>query len=345
MVSAALASILRSGRSDFNARFMAARRLYPDLQVEPFTEFLGTAIDDLVSAVAAVGADRLGEVTMAAYDAGLELVGQKLAGPGSRWAVVEEAWRRVLPGVAPLIATGSVYLIPAVCNAVHQLASTPAARPLQWIEITEQLGPQCADAGTFLKLGQVAAWRVGLAHFREGAIVAADALPETLALAAVGAQSDSRWPEVRGQLLASPWFDPGAARKETAEIRSVAQVGSFRGFGGLFLEPPLVASTGQHFLVNSNGECWLLTADLFGATFHRASIAEFETAKGEARLPSALQTNGSQLKLDGEPLNLPPFGDLTSAAVTDTTRSDARLTLHRARGPRVEHENQSATVR
>ena len=114
----------------------------------------------------------------------------------------------------------------------------------------------------------MAAWRVGLAHFREGAIVAADALPETLALAAVGAQSDSRWPEVRGQLLASPWFDPGAAPEGIAEIRSVAQVGSFRGFGGLFLETAsLVASTGQHFLVNSNGECWLLTADLFGATF------------------------------------------------------------------------------
>ena len=61
---------------------MAARRLYPDLQVEPFTEFLGTAIDDLVSAVAAVGADRLGEVTMAAYDAGLELVGAKAGRAG-----------------------------------------------------------------------------------------------------------------------------------------------------------------------------------------------------------------------------------------------------------------------
>ena len=88
MVSAALASILRSGRSDFNARFIAARRIYPNLQADAFTEFLRTAVDEVVRAVEVVRADRLGEVTMAAYDAGLELVGQQLAGPGSLWVRV-----------------------------------------------------------------------------------------------------------------------------------------------------------------------------------------------------------------------------------------------------------------
>ena len=60
MVSAALASILRSGRTDFNARFAAARRIYPELQSEAFAEFLRTAVDELVGAVEKVRADRVG---------------------------------------------------------------------------------------------------------------------------------------------------------------------------------------------------------------------------------------------------------------------------------------------
>lgn len=331
MVSAALASILRSERSDFNARFIAARRLYPDLQPEAFTEFLETAVDDLVQAVAAVAADRVGEVTSAAYDAALELVGQKLAGPGanlgSRLRLVEEGWRRVLPLIAPLVATAPGRVIPAVCNAIHQLAATPAARPKEWIEITEKLGPQCADAEMFLKLGQVAAWRAGFAHFRQGAIAAGDALPGSLVLAALGARSDLTWADVRAQLLANPWFDPAGARNESAAIRVVAQVGSFRGFGGLFAEPPLVVAAGEHFLARSNSECWLLTADLFGATFHRAAIEEFETATQHSQLPASLEIDGSRVALNGDGCELPAIGDVTSVAANGTTLAfTARLT-------------------
>ena len=339
MVSAALASILRSGRSDFNARFIAARRIYPDLNADAFAEFLRTAVDDVVCAVEGVRADRLAQVTMAAYDAALELVGQKVAGPGSglssRLAAVEEGWRRILPRIASLVASAPDRLIPAVCNAIHQLASTPDARPRQWIEIMEELGPRCADTETFLKLGQVSAWRAGLAHFRQGAIAAADVLPEKLALAALGAKSDSRWADVRAHLLANPWFDPATAATESPVIRVVAQVGSFRGFGGLFVEPPLVVSTGEDFLSRSNNECWLLTADLFGATFHRASIEEFESATREYPLPSGLKIDGSRVTFngngngsrDGNRFELLELGAITSAAANATTLAlTSRLT-------------------
>ena len=144
MPSPALISILRSGRADFNSRFAAARRIHPELEPGAFAEFLGTSVDELVLAVEKVRADRLGEVTMAAYDAALELVGQKLAGPGARIASIEEGWRRILPKAASVVATSPGRLIPAVCNAVHQLASTPGARPTQWIEAMEKLWPRSA---------------------------------------------------------------------------------------------------------------------------------------------------------------------------------------------------------
>ena len=250
---------------------------------------------------------------------------------GSRLVVVEEGWRRILPKIAPLVATAPYRLIPAVCNAIHQLASTPDAHPTLWIEVMEKLGRRCADADTFLKLGQVSAWRAGLAHFRQGAIAAADDLPEVLALAALGAKSDSTWAKVRAQLLANPWLDPASAAKESPVIRVVAQVGSFRGYGGLFVEPPLVVSTGEHFLVRSNSECWLLMADVFGATFHRASVKEFETATRECRLPSGIEINGPRVTFkcngNGDRFELPELGDFTSAAANATTLAlTSRLT-------------------
>jgi len=317
MVSAALASVLRSGRSEFNARFIAGRRIHPDLQADLFTDFLQTRVDDLVRAVDVVGPDRVSEVTMAAYDAALDLVGQKLVGPRSR--LIEEGWRRILPNIAILVATASSSLIPAVCNAIHQLASTPDARPAQWIEIMEKLGPQCTDADTFLKLGQVSAWRAGLAHFRQGAIVAADSLPEVVALSALGAKADSTWSNLRAKLQVDPWFEPASAGQEALGMRVVTAVGSFRGFGGLFVEPPVVVPYGEHFLTRSNGDSWLLTADAFGATFHRAPLKEFETAAEHYRLPSGFKVSCSRVEFAGDHIEFPVLGGLSSVAANPTT--------------------------
>jgi len=323
MISPALVSILRSGRADFNARFAAARHVHPDLDVGAFSGLLQTAVDDLVRAVDRVRPDRLGEVTIAAYDAALDLVSQKLAGPGSRLAPVEQGWRRILPVSAALVATAPGHLIAAVCNAIHQLASTPGARPTQWIETMETLAPQCADADSFLKLGQVAAWRAGLAHFRVGALDAAEALPETLRLASLGAGPGRSWVQLRERLQANPWFDPAteptAETKAAQGLRVVAQPGSFRGFGGLFVEPPLVASAGDEFLARSDNACWLLTADVFGATFHRVALEAFETASREQRLPEGLQLKATTVVLNGRRIEFPALGEFTSAATNSTT--------------------------
>jgi hypothetical protein len=318
MISPALASVLRSGRAEFNARFAAARHLYPQLNGEAFTQFLQTAVDELAQATERVRADRLGDVVMAAYDAALELTGQNLAGSGSRQPVIEDAWRRVLPKATPLVANAPTAVIAAVCNAVHQLASTPGARPEQWIDMMETLAPECADVEVFLKLGQVAGWRAGLAHFRKNALVIADALPESLALAAVGAKSKAGWPIEREKLLSNPWHDPSEGQNSTG-LRAVAQVGAFRGFGGLFVEPPEVAASGQQFMVRSGGDCWLLAADLFGATFHRAAPGEFDVAKHEHRLPLALKVSGTRVMLNEQPFEFPALGEFTSVAANVTT--------------------------
>jgi hypothetical protein len=323
MISEALTSVLRSGRVEFNRQFAEARRLYPDLDGGALSEFLASRVDGVVRAVGQVQPDRVADVVMATYEIGLELVGQKLVGPGARNPIVEEGWPRVLLSVKPLVAAAPTRILGAVSNALHNLASTPGARPEQWIETLERLGPKCPDSDTFLRLGQVAAWKAGLAHFRAGAIAAADALPPPLALAALGAPEKSGWPEIRQGLLSSPWFDPAQpapiGNGPANHLRVMAQAGAFRGFGGLFAEPPQVSQAGEHFLACSGEEGWLLTADLYGATFHRASPGEFESARQQVRFPSNLRIMNAKVTWQDERFEIPSLGQYTSAAANETT--------------------------
>ena len=320
----AFASVLRSGRPQFNAQFTEARRVYPNLDGSAFLEFLRTDVDGLVQVVVQQShPEQITDLTLAAYEAGLELVGQKLAGPGARHPWIEEGWKRVLPALASALATAPARIIRSVSNALHHLANTPGARLEQWISEFERLGPQCGNVDTVLLVGQVLAWRAGLAHYRGGAVTAAGALPTALALSAIGAPSSADWPQLQERLKVNPWFSPTSPSegdKESAGFpRFVAQAGAFRGFGGLFVEPPRVASSGQDFLVRSGDDCWLLTADIFGATFHRSSPAEFDSATQGSQLPSELRMNDSKLLWRKRPIEMPIDGLITSSAANPTT--------------------------
>jgi len=147
-------------------------------------------------------------------------------------------------------------------------------------------------------------------------------LPASLALAAVGVAANGNWPEIRMRLLADPWYDPSAATAgngQASRVQVIAQAGAFRGFGGVFVEPPRVASTGEHFLVRSGEESWLLTADVFGATFHRSNLAEFESAEKATKLPASLRVSDSKLSWKDERFEIGGLGKFTSSAANDTT--------------------------
>lgn len=277
MIPEPIASVLRSGREQYNARFALARRRWPELDAEHFAFFLTTYVAPLVTLTEQARPGSAVAVTEAAYDVGLELVGQRLAGCEARYSAINELWIRTLEPVAARVAEAPARVLPALCNAAHQLATTPGAHASAWCAQLADLGSQCTEVDTFLRLGQVLAWRAGLAHYRRSALAAADLLPPSLALAAVGAPTRPIWPELRSRLAADPWHDPrrnGQGPPPLPRPQVVSLAGAFRGFGGLFMEPPRVAATNGQLLVRSGDEAWLLAADVFGATFHRATPAE-----------------------------------------------------------------------
>jgi len=317
-LSSALAGALRDRRTDLNQRFERARHQYPQLEPDDLSSFLRECVDDVVVAVERESPTAIAPVVSAAYDAALILCGQKLVGQSSSTRVIAAGWKHVLPAAAALLAQAPSRILAAVSNALHTLAGTSGARPLDWIDALTRLAPRCPDVTTFLCVGQVLGWRAGLAHLRASALDTAARLPPDLAMAAVGATSGD-WPTLLARLHEDVWFDPGQTTPAAPGPRIAKEAGAFRGLGGLFLVPPQVAATDGGWLVRSAEQHWYLALDAFGVTFHRATVDEWNAVSHEPRLPPDTALAGATLRQGSATLALPTVGPITSAAAAGST--------------------------
>ena len=306
MISPAFAAILASGRAQFNGRAAEARRRFPALDMAAFGAFLHDGVDPLVAAVAAAAPERAGSVTLAAYDMALELVGHGLAGPAAKNPFLNTVWRELAPSFAPLLAAAPVEVLGMLSNAAIHLGAVAAARPAQWQRELAALAPQVATVAQLRAVGQVLAWRAGVAHFRQGALAAADTLPPALALAAFG-EPGAQWPQVRAQLLANPWRGNADGR----------EFGSFTGLGGDFGTPPQLRATPDGFVVRSAERHYLLVADAYGAVLHGATAQEFELA--QAGVPASVRLDGATVHVGARSIALDlPAGDIGMVANAHT---------------------------
>jgi hypothetical protein len=114
------------------------------------------------------------------------------------------------------------------------------------------------------------------------------------------------------------WFNPAVA-SHTQSLRLARQVGAFRGYGGLFKQPPQIGARDGGWLVSSADDVWFLTVDAFGATFHRATADEWNATKHDTQLPSGARLTAQTLKHGAEFITLPISGPITSAATSGNT--------------------------
>ncbi|MBM2849378.1 MAG: hypothetical protein HW418_2320 [Anaerolineales bacterium] len=288
LVTGPFAQILEANRSRFNARFAEARRIQPRLDPLIFAECLRSTVAQVVEAVHHVRPEKAAEAAEVLYDLSLDLLGQEFLGPNSRYPFIVEGWRFLLPRLSRFIAGSPREFVGSTTNALYNLSTTPGARPGEWAASLLKLVEVCPDAPTLLRAGQVAAWRAGMAHYRLSALDLCRDLPPPVALTALGLSPQAEHPPLDtliDSLKANPWLSPASNLQSPTPLRLapgaivsnyqlqiVSRVGAFRGFGGLFLEPPLVWPADDDFVVSDGEGTWLLMADVFGATFHRADI-------------------------------------------------------------------------
>ena len=273
MVSKPLARVLAERRAAFNRRVVEARRQQPRLDMAAFGTFVATGVDAVCVAVDAIDKQASSEAVEAAFDIGLELVGQGLAGPVARLPWVDRAWQRLPQAMARLIAQAPADALGTLTNAVVRLGGVPGVRVEEWIDRMSALAQRCDSLDQFRSLGAVCAWRVGMAHLRQVALDSGERLPPELASAAIGAPS-MQWAAARERLQGERWWNPA-----TNAIDAQGQtVGGFCGLGGAFPAPADVRVGADGFLVESAGRHFLVIADAFGATLLPATADEFARA-------------------------------------------------------------------
>ncbi len=322
LITGTFAQILDANRARFNARFAEARHFRPGLDPEAFKEHLRSVVAPIVEMVSHVRADQAAEVAEVLFDLSLDLLGQEFVGPNSRYPFIAEGWRSLLPRLSRFVADSPREFVGAVTNALYNLSTTPGARPDEWTASLLQLAEVCLDAPTLLKAGQVAAWRAGMAHYRLSALDLCRELPSLVAFTALGLSPQADPPpldQLLESLKADPWLRPDShLPPPTSHLQIVSRVGAFRGFGGLFLAPPLVFSADDHFIVTDGEGSWWLIADAFGATFHRTDGQSSAAASTPFALNrSGLVVHGKITRECPELANASSFaGNRTTLAVT-----------------------------
>ncbi|HWP44721.1 MAG TPA: hypothetical protein VNO14_15845 [Blastocatellia bacterium] len=275
LIAGPMAEALRQGRDRFNTRFAYARRSSPSLDQEAFAEHLRSVVRPIADAVFRVAPDKVYETVEALYDISLELVAKGFLGKEIRYPALLAGWTRLFVELPHLLASGPALFAGPVSNALYNLSVTAGARPAYWIDAMIGIGRNCSDVRDFLEAGKAVAWRSGMAHYREGALEACRNLSPEIARAALSIPDSNTGDlsAILDELAADPWLAPAvAARGEQANrrLKIVSAVGGFRGFGGFFRRPPEVVEIDGEIVASDGEEMWVIVADIFGATLHRA---------------------------------------------------------------------------
>lgn len=328
VISVALANVLAAQRAQLNARVAEARHRYPAFDTAAFSAFLKTGLDSIAKSVSEVAPERTVPAVLAAYDIALELVAQELAGPAARNSLIERLWVSIVPRYARLVSEDPINVLGLLSNAVLHVSNTSEARVEDWLLGMSTMAEHVNSTSHLRSVGQIMAWRAGLAHFREGALHCADAMPEAMALRAVGADSAQTWQEVRDKFGSDPWWSPDAKRQEIS--RAGIDVGQFTGFGGTFAQPPEVHAATNGFLVKSMNRYSFLVADAYGSLLLPATSEEFagvgKSGYSDAKVVgSTLVINDRRIELDFPTDGLTITENQHTIAVTSSYSHSIRL--------------------
>jgi hypothetical protein len=260
-----LIKALERRRERYNALFTAARMHHPRIDGDAFLGHLRDTVAPIVAAVHALDPCAVDDVTDALYAFSLELHGRQLLSRGPLLTI----WQDLLPALARFLCENPTRLLIALTNASHNL-EREHLKVSRWASDLRDIAPLCENIDELLATGQVLAWRVGMAHWRDSALEIWSGLREVLQNATLLERDKS--PEELRRRLANRWHDPALGPPPDPSpdgLRLVARTGGFIGLGGPFRTPPRVVAVDDALFAWSEGTTSTIHADVFGVIVRR----------------------------------------------------------------------------
>jgi hypothetical protein len=306
----AFAEVLRGGRAEFNRRFAVGQQRHAGIDPAAFGELLGGPIDAIIGKVARVDSAAVPLLVDTLYDLTLTLLGQRWIGPGARAPAIIAGWDMLAESAPALLARQPVVLSTAIANALVHWSTHGGGD--DWLATLGMLARRARDADELLHAGQVAAWRHGMAHYRDGALERARRLDRELLALALGVSFADWQDSMLARLLIDRWYRPDQPPAPTPRV--AGEVGAFVGFGGRFAEPPLAVRIDGEVLLHSAGSRYSLHADAYGCSVQACGEG---TPKPSLALPDGWRIEGGVLIGRRQRFGFTERGGITSAACSD----------------------------
>jgi len=303
----ALADVLRGGRSEFNRRFELAQARYPGIEPAAFSEILSGPVDRMIGKVARVDAAAVPALVDTLYELSLMLLGQRWIGPGGRAPALLAGWELLAENAPVLLAKQPLALATSIANALVHWSSHGGGD--DWLLTLSTLAQRARSPDELLRAGQIAAWRHGMAHYRESALERARALDRELLALALGVPVGDWHDRMRVRLITDRWYRPDVP--SAAPPRVMCRLGAFVGFGGRFSEPPVAGLIDGELILDAGGARYTVHADAYGANVQTHPDGQRRAAQA---LPSGWRIEAGTLISPTQGFAFAEYGAITGAA-------------------------------
>ncbi len=315
--------LLEQNREALNHRYLQRRAQGARLEDSNWLFHLRQRILPIVDAVAVILPEGCTRTLNDLYDVSLDLfaVGHFSESTGLLPRALSQLWELTLPRLAKQLARDPRRVSGSLSNAVLSIAQSHPESVDRWLNTLNRAGTLANTVDQLLQIGQVAAWTAGYPEYRTAAVKLAQSLPVEISRTLFqfpASLSDNDVSELLGRCLVDPWAYRLENSMSPPAIVRVGSCGAFRGFGGVFLEPPRVFLSERQLMATDNHSVWQVVADCFGNSFHRVETTAEIAGRKPAKSVPQVDTYGT-VSWSKHSLSCPDLANSTSQAFDGQT--------------------------
>jgi hypothetical protein len=270
------------------------------------SKWIVQVVEPIVRETANHSQESLPNVSKAFYTELLQLLGSGLA------LTFEKEYMQLwglCNRIPSIVSRAPSKVLKAFNNALLSIRTYQPSKTFTWIELMHSAIGSCISLDDLLNCGRICAWFCGLAHLREKC---KGLLPNLSAELKNKLEEYCPVSQPLEEIFSQLWI-----QKNSPEF--IEGAGGFAGFGGSFMQPPMLAEAGNYVLAGDKENTYLLFADAFGRVLLPCDSANFNASTNLRLLKEFKKTYVNKI---GD------YDDVSSCVVKNNTLFFTRQSSH-----------------